>query len=484
MSESCDLDARAARRLMSNKQLSPVELLESCIQRIEQVDGAVNAMVARSFERARVEARAAEAAIMSGEPLGVLHGLPLGVKDLDVTEGLRTTFGSLIFADNVPTADERIVAALRAAGAIVIGKTNTSEFGAGANTVNKVYGATVNPFDTELSCAGSSGGSAVALATGMASLCTGSDTGGSLRTPASFCGVVSIRATPGLVSSERRGIGLSTFGVQGPMARTVADASLMLSAMASDDHRDPLAVPVDARQFEQVEEVDLSELRVAFSEDLGFAPVDNGVRRVFRDRVAQFAHLFGESGNKDPQMSTASRVFWLIRGVHFLAAHAEHYAERADLLGPNVTSNGQAALAMSSSEIAWAYGECTKIYRDFQRFFDDVDVLICPTAAVPPFPVTQRFCDEINGEKLENYIKWVDIAAGITLTGHPVVQLPCGLGPTGMPFGIQVVGARLHSERRVIAVAAALERYFRDTNDLLRPVPDIVSLSSRTAASN
>ena len=177
-------------------------------------------------------------------------------------------------------------------------------------------------------------------------------------------------------------------------------------------------------------------------------------------------------------MGNASRVFWLIRGVHFLAAHADRYAQHADLLGPNVTSNVQAALTMSSSEIAWAYAECTKIYRDFQRFFDDVDVLICPTVAVPPFPVTQLFCDEINGEKMENYIKWLDIVAGITLTGHPVVQLPCGVGPTGTPFGLQIVGPRLHSDRYVIAVAAALERYFQDNPLLARAVPDLAALSS------
>jgi Asp-tRNA(Asn)/Glu-tRNA(Gln) amidotransferase A subunit family amidase len=478
MSEPCDLDAVQARRLMALKTLSPTELLQSCIRRIEAVDGAVNAMVARCFERAREEARAAEAAIMAGESLGPLHGLPMGVKDLNVTAGLRTTFGSLLHENNVPEEDERIIADLRAAGAIVVGKTNTPEFGAGANTVNKVYGATRNPFDTALSCAGSSGGSAAALAAGMAPICTGSDTGGSLRTPASFCGVVSIRGTPGLVPSDRRVLGLTTYNVQGPMARTVADASLMLSAMAGDDGCDPLATPVDASQFETVHEVDLSSLRVAVSEDLGFAPVDDGVRRVFRERVAAFSHLFGDCAVKDPRMAAASRVFWLIRGVHFLAAHTDRYREQRDRLGPNVVANVQAALDMRPEDIAWAYAEATRIYRDFQDFFEDVDLLICPTAAAPPFPVEQLYVDTINGQKLENYIKWVDLAAGITLTGHPVVQLPCGLGPTGMPFGLQVVGPRLHSDRFVIAAAAALEHYFSGVPSLARPLPDVAALAA------
>ena len=232
MTEPCDLSAVEARRLIGRKALSPVELTDSCIARIEAVDGAVNAMVTRCIKRAREEAKAAEKAVSRGDELGVLHGLPMGVKDLNVTEGVLTTYGSPIHAGNVPAQDERIIAALRRAGAIVIGKTNTPEFGAGANTKNAVFGATGNPFDPTRICGGSSGGSAVALATGMAPICTGSDTGGSLRTPASFCGVVSHRGTPGLVPSDKRGIGLTTYNVQGPMARNVADTSLMLAAMA------------------------------------------------------------------------------------------------------------------------------------------------------------------------------------------------------------------------------------------------------------
>ena len=478
MSEPCELSAVDARAAMVAKQLSPCELLASCIKRIEAVDGAVNAMVARCFERAEGEARVAEQAIMRGDALGPVHGLPMGVKDLNLTAGLRTTFGSLLHADDVPEHDERIIADLRRHGAIVIGKTNTPEFGAGANTVNKVYGATRNPFDPRLTCGGSSGGSAVALATDMAPLCTGSDTGGSLRTPASFCGVVSIRCTQGVVPSDRRGIGLTTYNVQGPMARTVADANLMLRAMASDNRVDPMATPLSPARFDQVEAVDLSSLRVAISEDLGFAHIDDGVRRVFRERVGQFRHLFATCDERNPEMAEASRVFWLIRGVHFLAAHCERYRQSADKLGPNVVANVEAGLAMKPEDIAWAYAENTAIYRRFQRFFDDVDVLICPTVAVPPFPVEQLYCDTINGKRMDSYIQWVDIVAGITLTGHPVVQIPCGLGPTGMPFGLQIVGRALHSDREVIAIAAALENYFEQVPALARPRPDLASLSS------
>ncbi len=247
MTEPCDLTACDARRLIGEKRLSPTELLESCIARVEAVDHAVNAMVARDFDRARAAAKQADAAVARGDALGALHGLPIGVKDLEATEGLRTTYGSPIFRDNVPAQDERIVAAVRQAGAIVLGKTNTPEFGAGANTRNAVYGATGNPFDPQKSAAGSSGGSAVALATGMAPVCTGSDTGGSLRNPAAFCGIVGFRPTPGLVANEMRPNGWNNLSVTGPMARTVPDLCLLLSSMVSDDSGDPLATTIHGR---------------------------------------------------------------------------------------------------------------------------------------------------------------------------------------------------------------------------------------------
>src|SRR4051794_17015610 len=271
MNEPCDLTAVAARRLIGRKKLAPSELMESCIVRIEAVDHAVNAIVARDFDRARAAAKSADAAVARGENLPPLHGLPIGIKDLQETEGLRTTFGSPIFRDHVPTADERIVAAVRSAGAIVLGKTNTPEFGAGANTRNAVYGATGNPFDPTLSAAGSSGGSAVALATGMVPICSGSDTGGSLRNPAAFSGIVGFRPTPGLVANERRGLGWNNLSVAGPMARTVPDLCLLLSTMVSDDTRDPLAAKVNAADYATPAPVDLSRLRVALTPDFGFA---------------------------------------------------------------------------------------------------------------------------------------------------------------------------------------------------------------------
>ena len=477
--EPCDLPAAVARRLIGTKELSPVELLESCIARIEAVNPTVNAIVATCYDRAREEARAAENAVMKGGRLGLLHGLPFGVKDLNLTANVRTTFGSRIHEDFVPEADERIVAGLRAAGAIMVGKTNTPEFGAGANTVNAVYGATVNPFDTARTCGGSSGGSAVALATGMVPLCTGSDTGGSLRVPAAFCGVSAIRCSQGVVDSERRTVGLTTFSVQGPMARSVRDAALMLGAMTGHDPRDPMSHPARGDRFESIEPVDLSALRVAVSPDLGFAAVDDGIRETFAACIDEFRPAFAECVERSPDMKNASRAFWLIRGVYFLAGRLEAYREHKELLGPNVIGNVEAGLAMKPEDIGWAFAEETRMYRALQSFFDDVDVLVCPTVAVPPFPVEQLYCTHVNGVELEHYIHWADLTSGLTLTGHPIVSIPCGLDPTGTPFGVQVVGPRRHSERFVIGVAAAMERYAQGRGRIARPIPDIESLSRR-----
>jgi len=477
MSSACELDATEARQLIGRHEISPVELLDSCIERIELLNPALNAFVATCFERARAEAKRAEREVMDGSPLGSLHGLPLGVKDLNDTAGLCTTYGSPIYKDHVPERDERVVRVLREAGAIVVGKTNTPEFGAGGNTTNAVYGATRNPFDPARTCGGSSGGSAVALATDMVPLCTGSDTAGSLRTPAAFCGVTAIRSTPGVVPSDRRPIGLSTLGVQGPMARTVADLALMLSAMAGSDSCDPLAGPLDTAALKDVETLDLGTLRVAVSADLGFAPVDDGIRRTFLERVALIEDTFASCDERDPELASANRVFWVIRGVHYVAAHRERYQRHRELLGPNVLSNVEAGLAMTADEIGWAYAENTRLYRGFQAFFEDVDVLLCPTSAVPPFPVEQLFCSHINGRPLDNYAQWLDLVAGITLTGHPVVQLPCGRDPTGTPFGIQIVGPRRHCERFLLAVAAALEGLFAERVELARPRPALDALA-------
>jgi amidase len=477
MADPCDLSARELRRMIGAKQISPVELLASCRARIERVHGAVNAFVATCWERAEGEARAAEQAVMRGETLGPLHGLPIGIKDLALTKDLRTTFGSPQFAAFVPEADERQVAAVRRAGAIVVGKTNTPEFGAGANTVNLVYGATGNPFDPDKTCAGSSGGSAVALATGMVPLAAGSDMGGSLRNPAAYCGVVGFRPSPGAVPHELRLIGWSPLSVQGPMGRTVCDAALLFEAMAAFDPRDPLSYPLDV--IGGLKPVDLASLRVAISADLGFAPVDDGIRGVFRDAMKRIRGVFARADDRDPPLdASANKAFEVNRATNFVATHAETFRSRPEMLGPNIRANVEQGLAMSLEDVARAMHAHTLLYRRFLEFMADYDALICPAMAVPPFPHAQLYVEEINGQPMRTYLHWLALAYGLTLTAHPVVCIPCGRDRTGMPFGIQVCGRRLH-DRRTLAIAAALERFLQGIPELARPVPDIDALAAR-----
>jgi len=476
MTELVDLPAVELRRLIGTRQLSPVELLEACLRRIEQVNPRLNAVTAMCVDRARDEASAAEAKVMRGESLPPLHGLPVGIKDLNETGGLRTTWGSPLFADHVPEKDERMVAGVRAAGAIVLGKTNVPEWGAGANTNNPVYGPTGNAWDPKRICGGSSGGSGVALATSMLPICTGSDTGGSLRIPAAFSGIVGYRPSPGLVPSERRALGWTALSVVGPMGRSVADTCLLMQAMVSDDSRDPFAVAVDPSTFAVPGACDLSSLRVAFSEDLGFAPVDNRIRATFRERVDLFKSVFGAVEWRAPNMDGADFAFDTMRAQNFLASHREKVEKHRDKVGPNIVANVEQGLAMSAADIAEGHKAQTRIFRGFQQFFKEVDILITPTVPVPPFPVEQLYVTEINGEKLRHYFHWLALTYGITLTGHPSLSMPCGLEPTGTPFGLQVIGPH-RGDLKVLAFAHALEQVLARDPRTARPLPDLAALS-------
>ncbi len=475
MSEPCDLSAVEARRLIASKELSPVELTQSCIDRTEKTNPVVNAMVAMDADGALEIARGAEQAVMHGEPLGLLHGLPVGVKDLQATGGMRTTYGSLLYEHHVPEEDEDTVVNLRDEGAIILAKTNTPEFGAGANTKNRVYGATGNPFDPVLTCAGSSGGSAVALALGQVPLATGSDYGGSLRTPSAYCGIVGIRPSPGVVPGPERGVALTPFSVNGPMGRTVADAHLLLKAQIDLDKRDPFSNDDVMRIPEVLSGIDLSGLHVAFSEDLGCAPVDNDIRKVFRSRLGVFSNVFATATEAAPDFGNVHDVFEIQRGINFATAHMERVDNHRDKLGPNVIDNTERGLKFTAREIAWAQGEQSNIYRRYMDFFDDFDVLICPTAAVSPFPHEQLAVEEINGEKMPTYMRWLSLAYALTVALPVVVALPCGVDHKGMPFGIQIAGPN-GSDGMIIEVAHAIEQVLSENDETRRPVPDISKL--------
>ncbi len=481
--EPCELTAVEARRLMGAKQLSSAELLESCIARIEAVDPAVNAMVARDFDRARVSAKAADAAAMRGDALPPLHGLPIGIKDLEPTAGLRTTFGSPLFRDHVPQADCRVTKAIRSAGAIVVGKTNTPEFGAGGNTRNAVYGATGNPFDPTKSCAGSSGGSAVALATGMAPLCQGSDTGGSLRNPAAFCGIVGFRPTPGLVPTERRPHGWSGLPVLGPMARTVADTALLLSGMIGDDASDPLATTIHGLTVRKPGDyypparIDLSTLRVALTPDFGFAPTEKHIAEVFAEKTGLFRHVFARAEDTTPDCTGTDEAFEILRALGFLASHLEKTRKTPDLVGPNVRANVEEGLRYSAEDVARGFTLQTAIYHRWQSFFDHHDVILTPAITVSPRSWRELYPAEIDGKPTRTYFNWLAMAYAVTVVGHPALSLPVGLDRNGMPFGLQIVGPR-GGDALVLRVAAELEALLAGDARTARPVPDIAALKA------
>ena len=477
MTEACDLTATEARSLIGRKQLSPVELLESCIARIEAVNPALNAIVTTAYDRAWDEAKAATETLVSGEPLPPLYGMPVGIKDLDETEGIRTTYGSMLYKNFVPDEDEQVVAAARRAGGIIIGKTNTPEFGAGGNTNNALFGPTRNPFDLDLTCGGSSGGSGVALATGMAPLCQGSDTGGSLRLPATFNGVVAHRPSPGVVPAGCRDTAYTTYQTQGPMARTVADASLFLAALAERSAVDPMSFPLDPAQFLTLQPVDPGTLRVAISEDLGCAPTAQTVRRTFRERVAKLDRVFGAVEQSDPDFEGILDVFWLLRGIYMLAKHNDRIDKYGPELNPNVRSNYEAALKMNMKDVGWAAKQQLVLYQTFQKWFEDYDVLICPGVTVTPFPFDQLYPTEIDGAPMENYVHWAGLTSSLTVMGNPVVAIPCGKDENGTPFGIQIVG-KPYQDRFVLGVAHALEQIFEADPVSARPVPDIMALSA------
>jgi Asp-tRNA(Asn)/Glu-tRNA(Gln) amidotransferase A subunit family amidase len=478
VTEPCDLSASKARRLIGCKRLSPVELLDSCLERIEQINPAVNAIVALDRTGARTAAKSAEQAVMRGDDLPLLHGLPVGVKDLDETAGLRTTWGSTIYRDHVPAQDAGAVARIRATGGIVLGKTNTPELGLGANTRNAVYGATGNPFDPAKSSAGSSGGSAVALATGMAPLCTGSDMGGSLRNPAAFCGIVGFRPSPGVVPSEKRLLGWSSLSVLGPMARTTLDAGLLLAAMASDDSRDPLASTLHgatakgAPDFYRLPVVDLARLRLAVSEDFGLAPVEQVVRKAFRDKVQACQAFFRETAEAHPDCTGGDESFAVLRAGSVLAGHLERYRTRPDECGPNLKANVEEGLSYTLEDHARAHATQTRIYRSFQDFFRSHDVLFTPAITISPRSWRELYPSEIDGQRTRNYFHWLALGYYVTLAGHPAVCLPLGLDEKGMPFGLQIVGPR-GGDAFVLSVAAALEEALAGSATLGRPQPDL-----------
>ncbi|MGE0853031.1 MAG: amidase [Hyphomicrobiaceae bacterium] len=468
------------RRRIGTKEISPVELLEAAIARIAALNPSVNAICDTIYDRARSEAKAAEKAALAGDRLGPLHGLPTGIKDLHDAEGLLTTHGSPLYRDHLAPRDCAMVANMRKAGAIIVVKTNVPEFGAGANTRNPVWGATGNPFDPRLNAGGSSGGSAVALACDLLPVCTGSDTGGSLRIPAAYCGVVGMRPSPGVVPMEFRPLGWTPVSVLGPMGRCVGDMRQLFAAQIGMEDGEPLAFPVDGEHAAAGRPVDLASLRVAWTEDFGQCPVTREIRGVLRDRVAAMRHLFRACDEVAFDFGEADRCFDVVRAMTFVTRYHAAYSKDPSSLGPNVRANYEMGAAMSLADAAWGHAEQTRIFRRFQQTFRDYDLVLSPTTPVSPRPWTELYLPEVDDKPLRNYYHWLALTYFITLTTNPAISLPCGVDHAGMPFGLQVTGC-FHGDLELIDAAEAMEQAFARIPGLARPRPDLGRLTGATA---
>jgi amidase len=455
--ELCFTPATELARLIRAKQVSAVEAMEAHLAQIERVNPQVNAIVTLLPERALEGARAADAALARGEPVGPLHGLPIAHKDLVPTAGIRTTWGSPIYADHVPEVDALIVQRLRAAGAITIGKTNTPEFGAGSQTFNAVFGETRNPYDLSKTCGGSSGGAGAALACGMLPIADGSDLGGSLRNPGNFNNVVGLRPSPGRVPAWPTPLPWQPFSVLGPMARNVADVALLLSAIAGPDDRHPISIAEPGVGFRQPLGRDFHGVRVAWAPALGGLPVDPRVTAVLEAARPAFEALGCALEPACPDFTDADEIFQTWRAWMFSANYGPLLEQHRERMKDTVIWNIEEGLKLTGPQIGRAEQKHAALYHRVRAFFQDYEYLLCPVNQVPPFPVEQRWVREINGQKMETYLDWMRSCFYITVTGHPAVSVPAGFTPEGLPVGIQIVG-RHRADFAVLQLAHAFEQ--------------------------
>jgi amidase len=453
----CFLTATELARRISAREVSVTEVVQAHLAQIARVNPKVNAIVTLTAERALDDARAKDAALARGEAAGPLFGLPVAHKDLVPTRGIRTTFGSPIYRDHVPDQDALLVERLRAAGAVTIGKTNTPEFGAGSQTFNEVFGRTVNPYDPTKTCGGSSGGAAVALACGMLPIADGSDTGGSLRNPASFCNVVGLRGAIGRVPAWPTDNAWALLHVPGPMARTVADVALMLSAMAGPDRRAPNAVAEPGDRFRAPLGRDFKGVRIAWSRDLGGLPVDRRVTQVLDAQRATFAALGCQVEDGQPDFAEARQVFQVQRALNFATRYGPLLERHRDKIKDTVIWNIEEGQKLTALEIGVADQARTRLYHRVREFMERHEFLLLPAAQVPPFDVTQPYITEINGVRLPTYIDWMRVCSDITVTGLPAISVPAGFTDEGLPVGLQIVG-RHQDEWGVLQLAHAFEQ--------------------------
>jgi amidase len=428
-------------------------VIEGALARVEELNGSVNAIVTLN-PRALDEARALE--LRGRADAGLLYGLPVGIKDVTPVKGLRTTYGSTLYADNVAKEDALVVQRLRKAGAVIIGKTNTPEFAAGGNTFNEVFGRTRNPWNLERSAGGSTGGGAAALATGMIALAEGTDLGGSLRIPASFCGVVGLRPSPGLVPTYPSDYVWDTLQVTGPMARTAEDVALMLQAVCGPSPQSPIAQPASARDFvAAVEAGPRRGLRVAYCRDVAGIGIDEEIERICRDTVLDLKQAGVYVDEVQLDLAAARPAFLALRGLWFVT-WMQARLDKLDQCGENVVNNVRAGLELTAKDLAAAERVRGEVWHRVRRLLERYDHLVTPCMAVPPFPVERNYPETIAGEAMQTYVDWIAPTFVLSLTGLPIASVPCGLDGEGLPVGLQVVGPP-QGEEAVLALAARIQ---------------------------
>lgn len=454
--ELCFLDATELARRIAARSLSAREVMTAHLERIDRINPALNAIVTLDAERALAAAREADAAQSRGGTLGPLHGLPVAHKDVFLTRGMRTTFGSPLFADFVPDVDSVVVARQRGAGAITVGKTNTPEFSAGSQTFNTVFGATRNPYDLRRTCGGSSGGSAAAVAAGLTALADGTDYGGSLRNPANFCNVVGLRPSIGCVPQWPIENAWDTLNVAGPIGRTVADVALLLSVLAGADRRDPLAIPLDGARFRERLERDVRKTRVAWSSDLGGLPLEPAVRTAFEAQRAVLERLGCIVEDATPDVSGAEEAFQTLRGVRFAGAFGELLDRHPGAFKDTIVANVAFGRALRADQIATAHKLQSQCFLRMATFFERFDVLVAPVNQVVPFAIEEPFPTAIDGVAMQGYMDWMRSCFLITVTGHPSISVPAAFTADGLPIGIQIVG-RYREEWPLLQFAHAFE---------------------------
>lgn len=439
----CFETATTLARLIRERKVSAAAVLRAHVDQIERVNPAVNAIVTTTFEQAERDARAVDERLGRGEPVGALAGLPVAHKDLAVTKGVRTTFGSPLFKDFVPEVDALIVERLKAAGAITVGKTNTPEFGAGSQTFNRVFGATRNPWDVSKTCGGSSGGAAVALACGMVPIADGTDLGGSLRNPASFCNIVGFRSSPGRVPNWPALNAWFTLGIAGPMARTVEDAALMLSAIAGPDSRAPMSLHQSGAPFAASLARDFKGARIAWSRTLGGLPVEPDVLSTLEAAIPTFEKMGCRVEAADPDLTDADEIFQVLRAWYFESVHGDLLRTRRSELKQTVIWNIEEGQKLTGAQVGRAERKRTELFHRLRAFFETYDYLVCPVAQVLPFSVDVEYPMEVAGQPMNTYLDWMKSCYLISATSLPALSVPAGFSLQGLPVGLQIVGRPL-----------------------------------------